>query len=298
MQRIRNNPQGYGGLMMGLMAGTFAATLIRLAQEAGMPSLPLAAGRLGIAAVVLLPFGLRSGWDDMRHLSRREWVLVLLAGLLIGVHFATFVSALEYTSVLTTLVLTGTTPFFAAFIGWATLGERPQRNVWIGIGLALVGTLLVALGGDGGDPPTRTAPLLGGGLALSAALAIGVYFTIGRQVRGKLSTITYSGLVFGIGSLSLFLILPLFDQAIVGHSLEAYLWTLAAAIIAQIIGHSGWNMALGGFPAVIVSLWLLMVPVTGTLVALLILLEVPNGLAIAGSAVIMTGIGIAVVGRR
>ncbi len=287
------------GLLMGMVGGAFAATLIRLTQDAGMPSLAIAAGRLGIASVVLLPFGIRLGRDELPTVTRRSWFFITGAGLLLAGHFATFITALEYTSVLTVLVFSGTTPFFAAFISWFMSGERVRRHVWFGIVLAVTGTLLVALGSGSGDPPTRDAPLLGNLLAFGAAGFVGVYFAFGREARGQLNNVTYSTLVFGSAALWLLVIgLPLAGQSVVGHPGEAYLWLLSVAVVGQLLSHGGWNLALGGFSATVVSLGLLTIPVTGTLVALVILREVPGPWALVGSAVIVAGVALALVGGR
>lgn len=291
--------RSYIGLGMGMIGGAFAATLIRLTQDAGMPSLVIAGGRLAIAALVLLPLAVRRGRAELPAVTRRSWFFIVGAGLLLAGHFTVFIMALEYTSVLTVLVFAATTPFFAAFIGWFTSGERVQRHVWIGIVLAVGGTVLVALGGASGDPPTRAAPLLGNLLAFGAAGLVGVYFAFGREARGQLNNVTYSTLVFGSGALWLLLLgLPLAGQSLLGYAPEAYLWLVAVAVVGQLIGHAGWNLALGGFPATVVSLGLLTAPVTGTLVALLILREVPGPLALFGSAVIMGGVAWALVGGR
>ncbi|MEO0565898.1 MAG: DMT family transporter, partial [Chloroflexota bacterium] len=263
------------------------------------PSLAIAGGRLGLAALVLLPLAVRLGRDELRTVTRRNWFFIAGAGLLMAAHFAAFITALEYTSVLTVLVFAGTTPFFAAFISWITSGERVRRHVWFGIALAVAGTFLVALGGASGDPPTRDAPLLGNLLAFGAAGFVGMYFAFGREARGQLNNITYSTLVFGTGSLWLLAIgLPLAEQSVLGHSPEAYMWLLAVTLGGQLIGHAGWNLALGGFSATVVSLGLLTVPVTGTVVALLVLQEVPGWLALLGSAVIVSGVAVALVGGR
>ncbi len=290
---------GHVGLGMGITAGAFAATLVRLTQGADMSPLAIAAGRLAIAAVALLPFGLWLGRHELQTVTRRNWFFIAGAGLLLAAHFAAFVSALAYASVMTVLVFSATTPFFAAFIGWFTSGERVRRHVWSGVALAVAGTLLVALGGASGDPPTRDAPLLGNLLAFGAAGFIGMYFAFGREARGQLNNITYSTLVFGTGALWLLVLgMPLAGESMLGHPMEAYLWLLALAIVGQLISHSGWNLALGGFPATIVSLGLLTIPVTGTLVAFIILQEVPGPWALVGSGVIVAGVAWALLGRR
>jgi drug/metabolite transporter (DMT)-like permease len=169
--QLSDRQQGYLGLLMGMGAGSFAAVIVRMTQGAGMGSIAIAAGRLGIAALLLMPFALRTSMPEMRALNGRQWRLILVAGMLMAGHFATFISALEYTSVLSTVVFSATAPFFAAFIGWLARGRRPASAIWIGIGLAMVGTVLVAAGGDTGNPPTRSDPLLGNTLALCGAFS-------------------------------------------------------------------------------------------------------------------------------
>lgn len=292
------NRVGIIGLSLGIMGGTFAATLIRLAQEAGITSVALASGRLLFACVVLSPLAVRHGQAQIQALSRRSWLLILIAGVTLGFHFATFVSALAYTSVLQTLVFSATTPFFAAFIAYFTINEQVRRGVWFGIVLALAGTVMIAVGSDSGVPPTRSAPLLGSTLALGSAFLMAAYLTLGRQVRGELNTVTYSTLVFGVGGVFLAAVmLPILGESLFGHSPAAYFWLIMTALVAQVGGHSGWNMALGGFPATIVSMGLLLVPVTGTIFALIVLSEIPGIWALIGSAVIIAGIGTAVATR-
>jgi hypothetical protein len=46
-------------LMLGLFAGSLSAIFTRLAEREGMPALAIAAGRLSLGALALMPFALR-----------------------------------------------------------------------------------------------------------------------------------------------------------------------------------------------------------------------------------------------
>ena len=59
------------------------------------------------------------------------------------------------------------------------LRERPGRSLWVGLTLALTGSVVIA----GGSGAVGSRPLLGNVLALSSALTGAVYFLIGRRLR-------------------------------------------------------------------------------------------------------------------
>ena len=69
-------------------------------------------------------------------------------GIVMAVGFATastcFINALARTSVANALVLQSTSPFIAALLGWAWMGERVKRRTWLAMGAALCGTAVMA----------------------------------------------------------------------------------------------------------------------------------------------------------
>lgn len=280
-------------LLFGVTAISSAAILIRVAQEAAMPSLVIAALRMIVASVILTPLVMMRHQDELHRLTRGEIGLSLLSGLILGVHFAAWITSLEYTSVTASTVLVTTNPLFVAILSWPLLGEKVGRFVLIGIGLAFAGGMLVALSGDAGDPPTRAAPLLGNSLAVIGAIAAANYLIIGRRLRASLSLITYIWLVYGTAAVVLSMVVLIQGAPITHYPLDAYLAVIAMSILAQVIGHSAFNYALGHLPAAYVSLIILGEPIGSTILAMIFLDEYPALLAVIGSAVILTGIAIA-----
>jgi drug/metabolite transporter (DMT)-like permease len=285
--------RAYLVLAGGVGAASFAATFIRLAQGAGMSSLSIAAIRLLLVTLLYTPLALRRGGGVLERLTRREWGFIALAGVFLAFHFTTFITALEYTAVLTSLVLSSTTPLYAAFLGWVVLQERVRPRVLFGVVLALAGIVLVGMGGNTGTPSTRPAPLLGGALAIASAVLLASYFTVGRFIRGKLDWLTYSWLVFAFAALTMLVLLPVTGNSVFGYTLEAYQWVLLVTLFAQVIGHTSFNFALGQLSATLVSLVMMVVPVGAAIVAALILGEIPNTAAVIGSGVVLSGVALA-----
>jgi drug/metabolite transporter (DMT)-like permease len=258
-----------------------------------MDSISLSTLRLTFITLLFAPMAIKQGVVEFRTLTRREWFLVVIAGVLLAFHFIAFLSSLEYTSVINTQVFNGISPLFAAAAGWFILREKVTRPVMIGIGLALMGTVLLNINADAGNPPTRSAPLLGNGLATIGAFLIALYFLIGRSVRGKMSWLPYSWLVFGIAAATMWVLKPFIGIQILGFSREAYLWTIAVTLLAQMITHSSFNFAVGQISPTLVSMSTMVIPIGATVVALFVLDEVPTPLSLVGGVIILIGVALA-----
>jgi drug/metabolite transporter (DMT)-like permease len=73
----------------------------------------------------------------------------------------------------------------------------------------------------------------------------------------------------------------------------AYLWLVLLALLPQLVGHSSFNWALRYLPASFVSVILLGEPIGSTILAVLILGEIPGWLKIGGGVLILAGIYLA-----
>jgi drug/metabolite transporter (DMT)-like permease len=282
-------------LVTGLIAVSTAALFIRLAQSASAPSLVVATGRLTVAALVLSIPVIRGPQYrvQIRRLTRREIGMIAAAGVMLGLHFAFWVSSLEYTSVTNSVVLVTTTPLWVALLSPFLLKERLTRWIMGGLGLAMLGGIIVALSGDAGDPPTRPDPLLGNGLALLGAWMVAGYFMIGRQLRRKLALVTYIWVVYGAAAVFMIGVVVVMGENVLNLPAEAYLWIVLIGLIPQLIGHSSFNYAIGFFAAVYVTLVTLAEPIASSALAIIFLREWPAVLSVIGSALILVGIAVA-----
>ncbi|NDJ76910.1 MAG: DMT family transporter [Chloroflexi bacterium] len=285
--------QPFAAMAIGVMAVSTAAILIRLAQDEGVSSLVLAASRLCIASLMLTPVVLSRHRQELRTLAWPDVRLMVLSGLMLSMHFATWISSLEYTSVVNSVTIVTTSPLWVAVLAWLLLNEKLKSAALVAMALAFGGGILVSLSGETGDPTTRHAPLLGNGLALVGALAVAVYFIIGRSLRSRLSALLYIWIVYSAAAISLVIVVVILGLPVAGFSKEAYLWIALMGLLPQLIGHSSFNYALGFLPAAYVSLVILLEPVASGILAIFFLDEWPVFLQVIGAALILTGIGFA-----
>ncbi len=288
------------GLGVGILAASTAALLIRLAQADGVPSLVIAAYRLVVASLVLLP---RVAWRERAALGRltgREWGLALASGVCLGVHFGAWISSLAYTSVASSVVLVSTSPLFVAVIAAVFLRERITRPVVAGLAITLAGTTVIGLSDacqTGGCPPladfVRGPAFLGDVLALIGAAAGATYFSLGRVLRPTMPLLVYIFVTYGAAALVLAGAVLVAGLPVTGYPASGYLWLLLLALVPQLIGHSAFNWSLRFLPVSFVSIMALGEPVATMALVALFLGETPSVTKLAGSLLILLGLGVA-----
>ncbi len=283
-------------LLLAILAVSTASIFIRFAQSEA-PSLVIAAVRLTLASLILAPIALLRHRDELASLTRREWILALISGFFLSLHFASWITSLEYTTVASSVVLVSTGPLWVALLSPLFLREMPSRWVWIGMGLALLGGLIVGLSDSctvEGCPPL--ADLLAGSafygnfLALVGAWTVAGYLLIGRRLRAKISLVPYIFIVYGTAAVALIGYMLFAKQSPLGFSPAIYLWMLALSLIPQLIGHSTYNWALRYIPASLVSITTLGEPIGSAILAYFILNETPSMLTLGGGILILAGI--------
>jgi drug/metabolite transporter (DMT)-like permease len=285
-----------------VLAASTASIFIRFAQQHAH-SLVIAAYRLTLASLILAPFLLARERAALRQLKREDMARLLGSGLLLAIHFATWITSLAFTSVASSVVLVSMAPLFVAVLSPMLLRESPTREIKIGLVLALAGTVMVGLGdacttASGlACPPldqfVRGQALQGDLLALGGALAGAGYMIIGRRVRGHIALLPYIGVVYSMAAVTLVAIAASFGLPFFGYSPAAYGWFLLLALIPQLIAHSSINWALRYLTAAFVSITLLGEPLASSLWAYLLLDELPSALTMAGGVMILGGILIA-----
>jgi drug/metabolite transporter (DMT)-like permease len=285
-------------LVVGVSAVSTSAVLIRAADDLDVPALAIAFYRCAMASAVLVPLTWTRHRGELRGLSRGSRRLLVVAGIALGCHFATWVSSLSYTSVAASVVLVQTLPIWVALAG-PMIGERTSMRGWLGIAVALVGTVvIVAASGGSSEAPN---PLLGDVLALAGAIFAAAYLVIGRRVRRELSFIAYSAAVDVVAAVALAAAMLVAGTPFAGFPAEA--WVLFAAMTAgpQFLGHTVFNLLLGELKASVVAVALLAEPIGATLLAFAVFGERPGPEVVVGGAVVLVGVAITVLaesGRR
>ncbi len=275
-------------LLTGVLAAATASVFIRLAQGEAS-ALAVAAWRLMLATLILAPFALARRREELSRLTRREWALALGSGLLLAVHFATWIGSLYLTSVAASVVLVSTSPLWVAVGSHLFLRERMNRWTVTGLAIALVGSTVIGMG----DAGSGRHQLGGDALALAGALSVAGYFLIGRRLRARLSLLGYVFPVYGTAALALLAGATVGRVAMSGYSALTWASLLLLALLPQIVGHSSLNYALRHLTATYVTLAVLGEPIGSTLLAWALLGESPTLPTLVGGALILAGIVVA-----
>ena len=290
------------GIIIAIVSVSTASLFIRFAQQEA-PSLAIAAIRLAFASLLLAPHALIRYKDEMRALTRNELILGLLSGFFLALHFAAWISSLEFTSVASSVVLVSTGPLWVALLSPIFLREPLTKMIFGGMVLALLGGTIIAISDSCTWQAGLTCPSLssllqgksmqGNLLALSGAITVSGYLLIGRRLRAKMSLIPYIFMVYSMAALVLIAFMLVARQTPFGYPAITYLWLLLLALIPQIIGHSTYNWTLRFLPATLVAILTLGEPIGSTILAYFILQESPGFIKLSGAFLILSGIFIA-----
>ncbi len=286
--------------LIAILAVSTASIFIRLSQGENVPSLVISAYRLTIASLVLAPIALIRYRMELRLLNRKDLLLGLLSGIFLALHFATWITSLEYTSVASSVVLVSTSPLWVALLGPVFLREKPTLFVIIGMILALVGGMVIALSDACTWQEGLTCPsaaeflqgqtMWGNFLALAGAWTVTGYLLIGRRLRAKMSLVPYIFMVYGMAAFILVVIMLATGSPPFGYTPISYLWMFLLALLPQLIGHSTYNWALRYMPAAFVAVTTLGEPIGSTILAYIILQEQPGWVKIIAGIFILAGI--------
>jgi len=276
-------------LAFGVLAVSFSAVLVRLAGDADAPAFAIAFYRCAFSAAILAPLALVLHRDELRSLSRRRWLLLLGSGVALAAHFATWIPSVNLTTIAASAVLVQTMPVWVALLG-RLLGERTTRGAWIGVVVALVGTLVISGGGFEGGGRAIAGDLL----AVAGAIFAAAYVLLGRSLRQEISVTTYTGVVYSISAVVLAGVMLVAGTPFTGFEPKVWLLFLAITAGPQLGGHTVFNYLLEHLRAQVVAVALLAEPVGATILAYVILRETPGVLTLVGGVVVLVGVYLAI----
>lgn len=218
--------------------------------------------------------------------------MALLAGMFFGLDIAFWHASLVMTSVANATFLVNLGNAAVGLIAWAVLGQRPARIWFIALGAALLGALMLSRGGTDVSDSALTGDLL----AMLAAVMVGLYLFFAMLARREMSamrvlfwstatTLLVSGLATAVNG-----------ESIVPPEISWFLWPLALAVVAHVLGQGLIIAGVGRTPAALAGLLLLIQPVAAGLMAWPLFNEALTAIQLAGCALVLCGVWLA--GRR
>ena len=248
-------------LAIGLAAASQSGNIIRIGDA--HPA-AIAAWRLLMATALLAPLAGRD-LKLLAQLTRKEVVLVLLAGLTLAAHFFAWIAAVQLTTVANAAVFFAVNPVITATAGYLIFGERASRRLAISIAVGLLG--VAALGWN--DLSFSPEGLPGDGAALACSVLFTAYFLLGKRLRRVLPTTAYVTTVYGVAAVFSFAALLVFGEPFVDYDGRTWLCFGLMALVPTVIGHTSFNNALKFIDAGRISAYTLSEPLLAGLVAYL-----------------------------
>jgi drug/metabolite transporter (DMT)-like permease len=268
--------------------------IVGRAVNQDIPPITLSFWRWTLGFALLLPFTFRQIWLCWPVILR-HWRLLLLLDLvgLVGCNVLTY-AALRYTTAVNSSLINSTTPIFVICLSFLLFGERIQPRQMIGVLVSLLGVVAIVSGGElgslGGLAVNR------GDLMMLASIALwSVYTALLRRKPEGLPPMAFLAVLMGLGSL---FELPfyLIERGLGGAiapSLGNLLAILYVAIFPAVIALHFWNRAVAALGANRVSPFIHLMPVFGTVLAVIFLGERFGAHHALGIALILSGVYLA-----
>lgn len=283
-----------GRLLLLVPGLVWAGNAIVARSVAGeIPPIGLAFWRWVLGGLIVLPFALAHVKRDAAVMLRNWPIMVLLSALGISAFNTGLYLAAETTTALNIITLQTAVPVLIVLATFLIFGERVTGRQAAGIALSLAGALVLVSHGD-------AAVLAGldfnrGDLWMLGACLVYAIYTALLRLRPPVHALSFLCATFFIGAA---LLAPLY----VGESaqvkpvplnLHAVLAIAYVALFASALGYFAYNRTVEVLGANTAGLTVYLVPVFGTVLAVLLLGERPHLYHAVGIGLIALGIYLA-----
>jgi drug/metabolite transporter (DMT)-like permease len=282
--RNGTKPWPYFALAAGVLCIAWSAIFVRWTE---MPGPASAFYRMLIPAVILLP-----SWfigPNSPRVSRKTLMVIAVGGVFFALDLAFFNTSILQTSAANATLLGNNTPVFVGLLSWLIFRQRPSRNFWLGLLLAIAGCTVIV----SGDLAKHFNLGWGDAMALAASACFAVYMLATERVRITTSTLAFLRLAMISSAIFLFIINLALGISLKVPSGRSWAALFGLGLVSQLGGYLALTYALGHLPATAASISLLSQgPLTAVLAAF-ILLEPLSTPQIIGGALVLAGVGLA-----
>lgn len=273
----------YIPIMIGVISVAMSAIFVKMTTaDSGVTAFY----RMLFSILIMSPLFLLKYTHELKKLSKRDWGFTTIAGIFLAFHFILWFESLNYTSVASSTVLVTLQPLFAFAGTYFFFKERLSLKTIISALIAIGGSVLIAYG----DFKISGAALFGDILALIACALITAYLLFGQDVRKRLSLVTYTFVVYGVSTITLFFYIIIKGESFGPYPTEEWMWFILLALIPNLFGHTLFNWALKWVSTNVISIAILFEPVGAAILAFYILGEVLSASQIIGGSVVLLGI--------
>jgi drug/metabolite transporter (DMT)-like permease len=280
-----SEPRPAAGLAAAGMAVTlWGTTSVLIKQVDGITPLAVACYRVWLgAAMVTIVHLARGGGISLRLLRQ-----CFLGGLAFAADLILFFYAVNHTSVANASVIGALQPVLVVLVSARLFGEHPVRSEILWGLVAIVGVVLVVMGGDGG----RENGTAGNLLAVGALIAWTGYFVATKHARQGLTSLEY---IVGMSLVAALLTLPLpllVPGTLANTDASGWVIVLALTLLNGVIAHQLAIWAHGHISLLTMSLMTLAIPVGAAAAGAVFIDEPLTPVQLGGMAVVLASLAL------
>ncbi|MEM3823747.1 MAG: DMT family transporter [Candidatus Bathyarchaeia archaeon] len=282
------------GITAGILFGT-AAIFIRFLQ--GLDVFSLAFWRLVIACFILTTILLFSGkLSDLKSYKLENLKEFFVLGLLLGLHFIFFISAVKDTTILNATVFVNTTPIFSVFLSTFLFNLKPSRLAVMGIVISIAGACIIAYAEStvaGSDTAFVGAPSAKGDIeAVLAAFVEAIYLNYGKKIRGQKAILPIMLPIYMFATVIVGVLSPIgaSKRLELPTELAMVLPLLGLGALPTAAAHTLYFSSLSNLKSFETATMALLEPIGATFLGAVLFSEWPAPLFIFGTALVLLGI--------
>jgi len=246
-----------------------------------------AAWRMGLAVPALAVWAKFARGRGVRQEPGRYALPLILAGLAFAIDVGSFHVALTGTKVANASFIGNVAPILAVIGGALFFGERPPARVWPALGLALVGSWVMA----GMTALNRIG--WGDALALNAAAAYAAYLMFIKTARSGLDGATATLWSAAVSAVALTVAALLHGEKMIPSTRLGWTIVVLLGVVSHAMGQGFTSVAIGRVPVGLLAVVILALPPFSALLAWGVLGEAMTPLQMAGGALILAAVFLA-----
>ncbi|MFL6817911.1 MAG: DMT family transporter [Bradyrhizobium sp.] len=281
-------------LLLAITALCWAGNAVVGRLAAGhIPPVTLSFLRWSLAFLIILPLAWKHLVRDWAAIRAALGIMVVLSITGIGLFNTMQYWALEHTEALNTLLLQSAGPLFVAVWSLILLGDRLTPAQAAGIVLSLTGVLVILLRGD--LTTLANIEFNKGDLIFTVALAIFGLYSVLSLKRPDIHGLSFVGFTFGCGAASLIplLVFELWSRPLMQLDTPNLLTLFYVAVFPSTLAYLCFNRGVQLIGANRAAPLFHVVPVFGSVMAMVFLGERPQLFHFIGFALVLIGVFVA-----
>ena len=258
-----------------------------------IPPVTLSFLRWSLAFLILLPFAWKHLVRDWGAIRARLGIMVIVSVTGIGAFNTLQYWALEYTQALNTLLLQSAGPLVVAVWSLLLLGVRLTLAQAAGVVLSLTGVLVILLHGD--LSALSSIQFNKGDVIFIVALIIFGFYSVMSLKRPAIHALSFAAFTFGAGAACLvpLLIWELATRPVMALNTANLLSLFYVAVFPSTLAYLCYNRGVQLIGANRAAPFFHVVPLFGSVMAMVFLGERPQPFHFIGFALVLTGVFVA-----